>query len=183
MSIDVLSEPDTKVLMALADWESQAAGHDHISVEQLAGRMHDEVGVARIARAVKRLVAGLYVDAIDVTSMGSAYPEYLINGLTARGLAAAQLSWATRSRTERVTAASDPLGIRRVDIKKNSRQVFVAYPFSIPADDYRSTFKRVGDRFGMTFVYADERISNTHILAKIASMIRESAFGVYDLTG
>jgi hypothetical protein len=75
------------------------------------------------------------------------------------------------------------LGVRRGDIKKNPRLVFVAYPYAIPRDEYRAVYREVGERHGIRFVYADERITNKHVLAKIYTMILESAFGIYDISG
>jgi len=59
----------------------------------------------------------------------------------------------------------------------------VAHPYAIRVDEYRHVFQDVGDRYGIRFVYADERITNMHVLAKIYSMILESVFGVYDISG
>ncbi|MCS6711645.1 hypothetical protein JSY14_06255 [Brachybacterium sp. EF45031] len=63
------------------------------------------------------------------------------------------------------------------------RQVFVAYPYSIPKDDYRRPYNEVGKAFRVKFVFADERISDLHILEKIKGYIQESRFGIYDITG
>jgi predicted nucleotide-binding protein len=62
------------------------------------------------------------------------------------------------------------------------RQVFVAYPYSIPKADYRKPFEAVGKAFNVKFVFADEKISNLHILDKIKGYIVDSAFGIYDIT-
>lgn len=64
-----------------------------------------------------------------------------------------------------------------------TRQVFVAYPYSIPKDDYRRPFREVGKAFDVKFVFADEKISNLHILDKIRGYIESSRFGIYDITG
>jgi len=64
-----------------------------------------------------------------------------------------------------------------------SRQVFVAYPYAIPRADYRRPFQVVGKAFNVNFVFADEKISDLHILEKIRGYIRDSVFGVYDITG
>lgn len=65
----------------------------------------------------------------------------------------------------------------------NTRQVFVAYPYAIPKEDYRRPFQEVGRAFNVRFVFADERISNLHILEKIKGYIESSRFGIYDITG
>ena len=66
---------------------------------------------------------------------------------------------------------------------KKQRQVFVAYSYRhLDKRDYRRVFERVGKKFEVTFVFADERISSLHILQKIANYIKESQFGIYDIT-
>jgi hypothetical protein len=65
---------------------------------------------------------------------------------------------------------------------KKPRQVFVAYPYKIPKDDYRRVFRALGKAFQVEFVFADEKITNLHILQKISNYIRESRFGVYDIS-
>lgn len=182
---DASSDLDRQVLDALATWEDSATGHDDLSVEQLTERLNlPAIEAGRVARVVKRLVDAGQLDALNLTVMGSQYPQYLITGLTAIGLQAAR---ALRKATQSTPQVGPPeptfMGVRRVDIRKNSRQVFVAYPYSIPADEYRQAFRDVGIRFGIEFVYADQRITNLHVLAKIYSMILESAFGIYDVSG
>jgi hypothetical protein len=180
-------ELDHEVLEALAKWEETATGNEVSSVEQLTDLLQlpgSEAG--RVARSVQRLVDVGSVAALNVTAMGSPYPNFLITGLTSRGLQALRNAVAARAPESKGTAAGEApsfLGVRSVDITKNSRQVFVAHPYSIPRDDYRAVFQRVGHRFGVGFVYADERITNMHVLAKIYSMILESAFGIYDVSG
>lgn len=176
---------DDRVLQALAKWEDSAAGHEHLSVEQLTQMvLLPESEAHRVARAVNRLVDSGQVQAINVTSMGSPYPQFLITGLSALGLRAAR-AIGRQTTLSHPAAETEPtfLGVRRIDITKDTRQVFVAYPYSIPAVEYRAAFREVGGRFGIRFVYADERITNMHVLAKIYAMILESAFGIYDVSG
>jgi hypothetical protein len=67
---------------------------------------------------------------------------------------------------------------------KNPRQVFVAYAYTLyPPADYRRVFKEVAKAFHVEFVFADEKITNLHILQKIANYIRSSRFGIYDISG
>lgn len=67
---------------------------------------------------------------------------------------------------------------------KRTRQVFVAYPYNLyPGADYRRVYKDVGREFGVEFVFADERISNEHVMAKILRDIRASDFSVFDISG
>jgi len=69
-------------------------------------------------------------------------------------------------------------------LSKKPRQVFVAYSYRLyDKRDYRKPFAEVGKAFGVEFVFADERISSLHILQKIANQIKESEFGIYDITG
>jgi hypothetical protein len=61
--------------------------------------------------------------------------------------------------------------------------VFVAYPYDFPQDDYRGSFEAVrGDFDVVDFVFADQRITNKHILEKIISMIQEAEFSLFDVT-
>jgi len=67
---------------------------------------------------------------------------------------------------------------------KKARQVFVAYSYKLySTPDYRSVYKRVGKAFDVEFVFADEKITNLHILQKIANFIREAQFAIYDISG
>lgn len=68
-------------------------------------------------------------------------------------------------------------------ITRNPRQIFVAYPYSIPQRDYRAVCSALGKAFDVEFVYADERITTLHVLQKIYAMIKGSAFGLYDISG
>lgn len=60
--------------------------------------------------------------------------------------------------------------------------IFVAYPYTFSEADYRGAFKEVSDDFDVQFVFADERITNVHILEKITEMIREAEFSLFDIT-
>ena len=60
----------------------------------------------------------------------------------------------------------------------------MAYPYNIyPDRDYRRTYNSVGKEFGVDFVFADEKISNEHIMTKILSNIRASDFSIFDISG
>jgi hypothetical protein len=182
---DLSADLDERVLQALAAWEDTATGHDHVSVEQLTTMLQLPADDAtRVARSVKRLVDSGQVEAMNITAMGSPYPQFIMTGLSAGGLRAAR-ALGRQPRASGPIEQAEPtfLGVRRVDISKDTRQIFVAYPYSIPADEYRATYRKVGDRYGVRFVYADERITNMHVLAKIYTMILESAFGIYDVSG
>jgi hypothetical protein len=67
---------------------------------------------------------------------------------------------------------------------KNSRQIFVAYPYRLyPKADYRRVYKDLADAFHVQFIFADEKITSLHILQKIANYVRSSRFGIYDISG
>jgi len=66
---------------------------------------------------------------------------------------------------------------------KKPRQVFVAYSYRhYDKRDYRGSFLAVGKAFNIDFIFADEKITSLHILQKIANYIKESQFGIYDIT-
>lgn len=67
---------------------------------------------------------------------------------------------------------------------RKPRQIFVAYSYKLyPKADYRPVFQDLRGAFNVEFVFADEKITNLHILQKIANYIRESRFGLYDISG
>jgi hypothetical protein len=67
---------------------------------------------------------------------------------------------------------------------RRPRRVFIAYSYNIhPKADYRRVFQDLGRAFNVEFVFADEKITNKHILQKIEKYIRESRFGIYDISG
>ena len=67
---------------------------------------------------------------------------------------------------------------------RKPRQVFVAYSYKrFPRADYRRVFNDLNAAYLVDFVFADEKITSLHILQKIANYIRESRFGLYDISG
>jgi len=62
------------------------------------------------------------------------------------------------------------------------RNVFVGYPYALPKDDYRRVFATVGAAHDVTFVFADEELTNKHVLVKIEAMMRRAAFSLFDIT-
>lgn len=67
---------------------------------------------------------------------------------------------------------------------RKPRQIFVAYSYKLyPKADYRRVYNELKQAFQVEFVFADEKITNLHILQKIANYIRESRFGIYDISG
>jgi hypothetical protein len=63
-----------------------------------------------------------------------------------------------------------------------SRTVFVAYPYSFPRDDYRGVFSEVAEEHRVEFSFADEQLTNKHILEKIEGMMASAAFSLFDIT-
>ena len=64
------------------------------------------------------------------------------------------------------------------------KQVFVAYSYKLyPKDDYRKPFKELERDYDVTFIFADEKITNMHIMKKIETFIRGSDFSIFDISG
>ena len=64
------------------------------------------------------------------------------------------------------------------------KQVFVAYSYRLyPKADYRRVYKELEEKFDVTFIFADEKITNMHIMKKIETFIRGSDFSVFDISG
>jgi hypothetical protein len=59
---------------------------------------------------------------------------------------------------------------------RNKRQIFVAYSYKLyPRADYRKVYSELAEAFAVSFVFADAKITNLHILQKIANYIRPDA--------
>jgi predicted nucleotide-binding protein len=68
--------------------------------------------------------------------------------------------------------------------ERSRRQVFVAYSYRLyPKADYRNIYKEIEKSYDVTFIFADEKITNMHIMKKIESFIRNSDFSVFDISG
>jgi len=63
------------------------------------------------------------------------------------------------------------------------RQIFVAYAYNIYPEDYRKIFSALEKAYGVKFIFADEKITNLHILQKIISYIDASDFSLFDISG
>lgn len=61
-------------------------------------------------------------------------------------------------------------------------KVFVAYPYRLSKRDYRHALRKVGRALRVEFTYADQQITNIHILEKIVGMIDEAEFSIFDVT-
>lgn len=64
------------------------------------------------------------------------------------------------------------------------KQVFVAYSYKLyPKADYRRVYKDLEEQYEVTFIFADEKITNMHIMKKIETFIRGSDFSIFDISG
>jgi len=64
------------------------------------------------------------------------------------------------------------------------KQVFVAYSYKLyPKADYRKVYKDLESTYDLTFIFADEKITNMHIMKKIETFIRGSDFSIFDISG
>ena len=61
-----------------------------------------------------------------------------------------------------------------------TKQIFVAYAYNLyDQRDYRKVYTSLEKAFGVKFIFADEKITNMHILQKIISYIRGSDFSLF----
>jgi hypothetical protein len=64
------------------------------------------------------------------------------------------------------------------------KQIFVAYAYNLyDRRDYRRIFTNLEKSYGVRFIFADEKITNMHILQKIISYIKASQFSIFDISG
>jgi hypothetical protein len=64
-----------------------------------------------------------------------------------------------------------------------TKQIFVAYSYTIyDQRDYRKVYTTLEKAFDVKFIFADEKITNMHILQKIISFIRGSDFSIFDIS-
>jgi hypothetical protein len=64
-----------------------------------------------------------------------------------------------------------------------TKQIFVAYAYNLyDQRDYRKVYSSLEKAFGVKFIFADEKITNMHILQKIISYIRGSDFSLFDIS-
>jgi hypothetical protein len=62
--------------------------------------------------------------------------------------------------------------------------IFVACPYMLfPLDDYKKVFHSVARAYDIEFKFADEQITNPHVLAEITNYIRDHSFSLFDITG
>jgi hypothetical protein len=85
------------------------------------------------------------------------------------------------------TAGPDASAVQRATgaIERSTpRTIFVAYPWSVQdRDAYKAAYLRLEGPLSARFVFAESEIGDRHVLDKIEQMIRETAFGFYDITG
>ncbi len=65
---------------------------------------------------------------------------------------------------------------------ERTRRLFVAYPYDFPKADYRRPFTELAKAFDVEFQFADERITNKHLLDKVTDMIVTARFSLFDVT-
>jgi predicted nucleotide-binding protein len=66
----------------------------------------------------------------------------------------------------------------------DQRSIFVAYAYTLyDRRDYRKVFTSLENAFGVKFIFADEKITNMHIMQKIISYIQAADFSIYDISG
>jgi len=75
---------DERVLVAVADWEDRSPGMSAISVAEVAKTLGEEP--VPISRALGRLLDAGQLKGQNVTTMGAAYRESYITGITSAGL-------------------------------------------------------------------------------------------------
>lgn len=68
--------------------------------------------------------------------------------------------------------------------RTRTKQVFVAYPYRLYRKDaYRNAFRKLERTFNVSFLFADEKITNIHILDKIVAYMKGADFSIFDITG
>jgi hypothetical protein len=83
-----------------------------------------------------------------------------------------------------ITHALAPQGNEATKATTLRKQVFVAYSYRLyPKDDYRKPYKDLEQKYDVTFIFADEQITNMHIMKKIETLIRGSDFSIFDISG
>jgi hypothetical protein len=86
------------------------------------------------------------------------------------------------SKTDSPTSSG--VGVRPPTPAGERKQVFVAYSYKLyPKADYRRVYKELEQHYEVTFIFADEKITNMHIMKKIETFIRGSDFSIFDISG
>lgn len=74
----------------------------------------------------------------------------------------------------------------RAPYLRGTRNIFVGHPYGFydrDDRDYRAVFSRVGKKRRVDFLFANQKITNDLVVAKIRGHIRASDFSIFDLTG
>lgn len=67
--------------------------------------------------------------------------------------------------------------------EKTRGSIFVAYSYNLyPKKDFRRIFEELEKSHQVTFIFADEVITNVHILEKIKSYIKSASFSIFDIS-
>ena len=68
---------------------------------------------------------------------------------------------------------------------RQTKEVFVAYPYTLfKKSEYRRVYNNAGREYGVKFIFADERITDMHILDTIRRYITSLAdFSIFDISG
>jgi nucleoside 2-deoxyribosyltransferase len=62
--------------------------------------------------------------------------------------------------------------------------IFVACPYMLfPLDDYKAVFSSLAKSYDIKFQFADEQITNQHVLGKILKYIEQADISLFDITG
>jgi len=73
--------------------------------------------------------------------------------------------------------------VSEASVEDTVPEVFVAYSYGLyPKEVYRRPFKNLEGAFGVRFTFADEKITNQHILEKVAEMVRRARFSIFDIS-
>lgn len=67
---------------------------------------------------------------------------------------------------------------------QQTKSIFVAYAYNIyKKKEYRGIYTALEKIYGVKFIFADEKITNMHILQKIISYIAGTDFSLFDISG
>lgn len=100
-----------------------------------------------------------------------------------RGKSAAKKN-AIHKVAKKTAVTKKPVARKTAQPRETGRNVFVAYSYKLyPKADYRKIFKELEKNYQVTFIFADEKITNMHIMKKIETFIRASDFSIFDISG
>ena len=114
----------------------------------------------------------------------SGTPQQLLDRLRSVLDKEVQAKWTRRRPSKRNVGSVDKtfLGVP-INASQKERQVFFAYSYKkTGAAEYRRVLVEAAREAGLDPVFADDSITNLHILQKIAKLILESPLSVFDVT-